>query len=110
MVLYNGPLHDQTHVHGLNIGLISLFDSHQISAKRGTALKFEAEANLKVLVPNCKQSSILIYKIRAHTNAEALLGSNYLKYYHVHTNNDSHRKIFKVKYEFIPRPNAKHES
>ena len=46
------------------------FHFDQILAKRGTASKFKAEANLKVLVPNLKRSWILIYKIRAHTNAE----------------------------------------
>ena len=46
-------------------------DADQISAKRDTASKFEAEVNLKVLVPNSKRSSILKNEIRAHTNAEA---------------------------------------
>ena len=41
----------------------------QISAKRGTNLKFEAEANLKDLFPKSKQSSILIYQFRVHMNA-----------------------------------------
>ena len=46
-------------------------DADQNSAKRGTASKFEAKVNLKVLVPNSKPSSILKNEIRAHTNAEA---------------------------------------
>ena len=46
-------------------------DADQISGKRGTASKFEAKVNLKVLVPNSKRSSILKYEICAHTNAEA---------------------------------------
>ena len=45
-------------------------DCLQISAKRGLALKFEAEANSKFLVPKSKQSSILISQNLVSTNAE----------------------------------------
>ena len=48
-----------------------VLNPNQISAKRGTASKFEAQANLKVSVPNSKRSSILIYEIWAHMNAKA---------------------------------------
>ena len=38
----------------------SLVNKFQISEKQGTDSKFEAEANLKVLVPKSKRSLILI--------------------------------------------------
>ena len=43
----------------------------QISAKRGTDSKFEAEANLKAKVPKSKRSSKVMDEIRVHTNGEA---------------------------------------
>ena len=42
----------------------------QILAKRGTNLKFKAEANKKSLVPKWKQHLILKYQICVRTNAK----------------------------------------
>ena len=48
--------------------LYKISTTHQISAKRGLASKFESEANTKFLLPKSKQSSIVISQIRVSMN------------------------------------------